>query len=43
MKLLFLLAIAAARESIDIESPYLITDESSQWSLHEARKRGVRI
>jgi len=43
MKLLFLLAIAAARQSIDIESPYLITDESSQWSLHEARRRGVRI
>jgi cardiolipin synthase A/B len=43
MKLLFLLAIAAARQNIDIESPYLITDESSQWSLHEARRRGVRI
>ena len=43
MKLLFLMAIAAARHSIDIESPYLITDESSQWSLHEARRRGVRI
>jgi len=43
MKLLFLLAIAAARQSVDIQSPYLITDESSEWSLHEARKRGVRI
>ena len=43
MKLLFLLAIAAARHSIDIESPYLITDGSSRWSLHEARQRGVRI
>ena len=43
MKLLFLMAIASARHSIDIESPYLITDESSQWSLHEARRRGVRI
>jgi cardiolipin synthase A/B len=43
MKLLYLLAIAAARHSIDIESPYLITDESSEWSLHEARRRGVRI
>lgn len=43
MKLLFLMAIAAARETIDIESPYLITDESSEWSLHEARRRGVRI
>jgi len=43
MKLLFLLAIAAARHTIDIESPYLITDESSGWSLHEARQRGVRV
>jgi cardiolipin synthase len=43
MKLLFLMAIAAARHTIDIESPYLITDESSQWTLHEARRRGIRI
>jgi cardiolipin synthase A/B len=43
MKLLFLMAIAAARHTIDVESPYLITDESSEWSLHEARRRGVRI
>lgn len=43
MKLLYLLAIASARSQIDIQSPYLITDESSQWSLQEARNRGVRI
>ena len=43
LKLLYLLAIASAREQIDIQSPYLITDESSQWSLKEARNRGVRI
>jgi cardiolipin synthase len=43
MKLLFMMAIAGARRTIDIESPYLITDESSEWSLHEARRRGVRI
>ena len=43
LKLLYLLAIAAARHDIDIQSPYLITDESSQWSLQEARNRGVRI
>ena len=36
-------AIAAARRSIDIESPYLITDESSKWSIREARGRGVRV
>ena len=43
MKLLYLLAIAGRAPVIDIESPYLITDESSRWSHHEARKRGVRI
>jgi cardiolipin synthase len=43
LKLLYLLAIASARRSIDIESPYVITDESSQWSIQEARRRGVRV
>jgi cardiolipin synthase len=43
LKLLYLLAIGAARHSIDIESPYLIVDESSLWSIEEARRRGVRI
>ena len=43
LKLLYLLALAAARQQVDIQSPYLITDESSQWSLREARQRGVRI
>ena len=43
MKLLYLLAIASARQSLDIASPYLITDESTRWSLSEARRRGVRI
>ena len=43
MKLLYLLALASARRSIDIQSPYLITDESSDWSLAEARRRGVRV
>jgi cardiolipin synthase len=43
LKLLYLLAIAAARRTLDIESPYVITDESAQWSLADARSRGVRI
>jgi cardiolipin synthase len=43
MKLLYLLAIASARTSLDIESPYLITDESTAWSLADARRRGVRV
>jgi cardiolipin synthase len=43
MKLLYLLAIAAARESVDIQSPYLIVDESTAWSIQEALGRGVRV
>jgi cardiolipin synthase len=43
MKLLYLLAIASARSSLDIESPYFVLDESTQWSLEDARRRGVRI
>jgi cardiolipin synthase len=43
LKLLYLFALAAARQSIDIQSPYLITDESTRWSLADARQRGVRI
>ena len=43
LKLLYLLAIAAARQTIDIESPYLIVDESSRWSIDQAVKRGVHV
>jgi cardiolipin synthase len=43
LKLLYLLTIGAARKTLDIQSPYLITDESTTWSLLEARKRGVRV
>lgn len=43
LKLIYLLSLAAARESIDIQSPYLITDASTAWSLAEARRRGVRV
>jgi len=43
VKLLYLLSIAGARQSIDIQSPYVILDESTRWSLDRARERGVRI
>ena len=43
IKLLYLLSIGAARRTLDIQSPYFITDESTQWSLLEARRRGVRV
>jgi cardiolipin synthase A/B len=43
MKLLYLMAIASARTTLDIESPYVTLDESTRWSLAEARRRGVKI
>ena len=43
LKLLYLIAIAAARKTLDIQSPYITLDESTRWSLAEARKRGVRV
>lgn len=43
LKRLYLLAIAMARRSLEISSPYFVTDESTMWALDEARKRGVTI
>ena len=43
IKLQYLLAIGAAQKTIDIQSPYMTLDPSTQWSLDEARRRGVRI
>jgi cardiolipin synthase A/B len=43
LKRLYLLAIAMARRSIAITSPYFVTDESTTWALEDARKRGVAI
>jgi len=43
MKLLYLLAIGSARRTLDLQSPYLITDESTKWSIEQARRRGVRV
>jgi cardiolipin synthase len=43
VKLLYLLSIAGARRQIDIQSPYFLLDESTRWSLDEARRRGVRV
>ena len=43
LKRLYLLAIAMARRSIEISSPYFVTDESTMWTLNDARKRGVTI
>ena len=43
LKRLYLLALASARRTIDITTPYFVTDESTLWSLQDARHRGVRI
>jgi cardiolipin synthase len=43
VKLLFLLSIAGARRQIEIQSPYFVLDESTRWSLDDARRRGVRV
>jgi cardiolipin synthase len=43
LKRLYLLALAAARQTVDITTPYFIPDESSLWSLEDAVGRGVRI
>ena len=43
LKRLYLLGIASARRTIDITSPYFVTDESSDWSLNDAVSRGVKI
>jgi cardiolipin synthase len=40
---LYLLSIASARETIDIASPYFVTDESTRWALKDAAGRGVKI
>ena len=33
LKRLYLLGIASARRTVDITTPYFVTDESSEWSL----------
>jgi cardiolipin synthase A/B len=43
LKRLYLLAIGAARRSLDITTPYLVTDESTKWALKDAVKRGVKV
>jgi cardiolipin synthase A/B len=43
LKRLYLLAIASARRTIDVTSPYFVTDESSEWALRDAVARGVKV
>lgn len=43
LKRLYLLAIASARRSLDITTPYFVTDESTEWALRQAVGRGVTV
>ena len=43
LKRLYLLAIASARRTLDITTPYFVTDESTMWALEDAVRRGVRV
>jgi len=43
VKQLYLYSIAAARKSLDIQSPYFIPDASALSALYDARARGVRV
>jgi cardiolipin synthase A/B len=43
LKRLYLLGLASARKTIDITTPYFVTDESSRWALEDAVRRGVKI
>ena len=43
LKRLYMVAIGAASKTLDICSPYFITDPSSDWALAQARARGVRV
>lgn len=43
LKRVYLLGLASARQTVDITTPYFVTDESSRWALEDAVKRGVKI
>ena len=43
LKRLYLLSMAMARRSLEITSPYFLTDESSLWAFNDAVRRGVKI
>jgi len=43
LKRLYLQAIASTRRTIDLATPYFVTDESTMWAFEDAVARGVRI
>jgi cardiolipin synthase A/B len=43
LKRVYLLSLAAAKRSVEITTPYFVTDESTMWALEDAVKRGVKV
>jgi cardiolipin synthase len=43
LKRLYLVMLGMARRSIDIATPYFVTDESTLWAFREAAARDVKI
>ncbi|MGH9371934.1 MAG: phospholipase D-like domain-containing protein, partial [Vicinamibacterales bacterium] len=43
LKKLYLLGLAAAKRTVDVTTPYFMTDESTMWALEDAVRRGVKI
>lgn len=43
LKRLYLLALASARRTLDISTPYFVADESTEWALRQAVSRGVKV
>ena len=43
LKRLYILALGSAKRTIDITTPYFVTDESSRWALEDAVRRGVKV
>jgi cardiolipin synthase A/B len=43
LKRLYLFVIASARRTLDVTSPYFVTDESTMLAIQEAVERGVKV
>jgi cardiolipin synthase len=43
LKRVYLLVLGSARRTVDITSPYFVIDESTDWALQDAVKRGVKV
>jgi cardiolipin synthase A/B len=43
LKRLYLFIVASARRTLDVTSPYFVTDESTTWAIQDAVQRGVKV